>query len=526
VTCSWLGDNLPVVRIFLACAALAALLLSPGLWIGPSLDAAVFSHVAERMRDGATLYVDVWDHKPPGIYVILLAGQLTLPFVSPWLVSWVLSMLSTAATAMAVALSARRVGASPPAALTAALISVIVMAQFLMALGGGLTEPLAALPMTVALAAALHPDEPTLRRTAAVGLLLAAGVLLSVQAAAGVLPVAFIVLARSSGRGRALGALALGGLAPMAAVVGWLAVTGALPAAFDAVVTYGGAYRAVAGSTGLGLTGPVMAWTLLALLFLVVPVAHGANRALRQRELPRLVGLACLAWLILGILSFPVQGRFLAHYVIPLAVPLGLLGAMGMDRLRTLWHVQRLAVLLPLAATVLISVWAGVSSGAMEWAFIARDHQRSTAVAAAVDEGSLPEEQIWVWGNEPELYLEADRPSATPYSYLYPLVTPGYASPGMIESTLAALSADPPRLIVDAGSPAPGEPGFQALLIPRLLASDGRDLDLLDPLREFVSANYRELATVDGWVIYELDDPVAGSARTGSSHSRPAATRR
>ena len=40
----------------LVLTALSALLLSPGLISGPSLDAAVFMQVAERMRDGATLY--------------------------------------------------------------------------------------------------------------------------------------------------------------------------------------------------------------------------------------------------------------------------------------------------------------------------------------------------------------------------------------------------------------------------------------------------------------------------------------
>ena len=49
--------------------ALSALVLAPGLLSGPSLDAAVFMQVAERMRDGATLYSGIWDHKPPGIYL-------------------------------------------------------------------------------------------------------------------------------------------------------------------------------------------------------------------------------------------------------------------------------------------------------------------------------------------------------------------------------------------------------------------------------------------------------------------------
>ena len=79
------------------------------------------------------------------------------------------------------------------------------------------------------------------------------------------------------------------------------------------------------------------------------------------------------------------------------------------------------------------------------------------------------------------MYFEADRLSATRFCYLYALVTPGYATPQLVDETLEELRADPPQSIVDVGSPALGEPGFQELLLPRPIASDGRDLDLLDP---------------------------------------------
>ena len=79
---------------------------------------------------------------------------------------------------------------------------------------------------------------------------------------------------------------------------------------------------------------------------------------------------------------------------------------------------------------------------------------------------------------------------------------------------------------MDVGSPLPGAPGFQPLLIAREVASDGRDLDLLDPIRDFVSENYDQLTVTDGWVIYELRGSEAGLAAAGSSHLRRSATRR
>jgi hypothetical protein len=129
---------------------------------------------------------------------------------------------------------------------------------------------------------------------------------------------------------------------------------------------------------------------------------------------------------------------------------------------------------------------------------------RARAVAEVLAGTTDPGDRLWVWGNAPQLYLAAERQQATVYAYLFPLVTPGYATPAMVDAALADLAGDPPRVIVDAGSSVPGAPGFQQLLIPRPLASDGRDLDILDPLRDFVRDNYEQGPTIDGWVIYVL----------------------
>jgi hypothetical protein len=111
-----------------------------------------------------------------------------------------------------------------------------------------------------------------------------------------------------------------------------------------------------------------------------------------------------------------------------------------------------------------------------------------------------------VWGNAPQIYLDAQRPAASRYVYAYPLTTPGYSSPEQVAGLIAELSAQPPAMIVDAGSPAPGAPGLPPLLVPRPVATDGRDYDALDPLRAWVRANYRLIATVSGWPVYSRRD--------------------
>jgi hypothetical protein len=126
-----------------------------------------------------------------------------------------------------------------------------------------------------------------------------------------------------------------------------------------------------------------------------------------------------------------------------------------------------------------------------------------------------------VWGNQPSLYDVADRAPATRYSYMFPLTTPGYSTPALIGTVGRALADHPPAVVVDAGSTAPGQPGFPPLLIDRPIATEGRDLDLLDPLRAFVATHYRLAATVGGWPIYVLRSNAAFGTSRGITNSRP-----
>jgi hypothetical protein len=471
--------------------------------VGPSLDAAVFTQVADRVRNGAALYATTWDHKPPGMYLVLIAAQAVLPFISSWIVSWTLGVLATFGLGMCVAVACSRLHIERRSAAIAALLATALAGQYLFALGGGLTEPVAAVPAGIAFIAALAETPHSARRAAGVGVLCAAGVLVSVQVAAAAVAVGTLMVMRSRERWRTAMWYAVGAAALVLAVVSWLALTGVLAASIAAVVSYGGAYRGIGLSIGWELSRPVVSWSLLAMLVLIAPAAVGARHAFRAGGKRRTVAMALLLWVGLALLSFIVQARFLAHYAIPLVLPLGVLAAMGLERITTNAGNSRL--LIPVALCGLLSVAAAVGGGLMEFVPIARDHNRIRLVADAVRQRTTTAEPIWVWGNEPAIYLEADRRNSTAYSYLYPLVTPGYATPRMVEEVVASLQADPPRLIIDAGSDAPRAPGFQPLLIDRPVASDGRDLDLLDPVRAFVAANYRQSTTIDGWVVYVRD---------------------
>ncbi len=434
---------------------------------------------------------------------------------SAWLTTWLLSVLATAGAAAFLAMTVCRLGVARHTSLLVGLLVTVGMAQYFLALGGGLTEPFAALPLSLAMYLTLGPSRSrSAGRMAAVGSLLATSTLLSLQALPGAAVLLVLGTAGAPATRRDLrthGALLVGGLVPLVASLVWLSVSGALPAAIDAVFAYPAAYRSANLSAGSSLSTSVVAWLLLAFLYLVVAAAIGTPAALKAGSASRTAARASIGWIGLTLVFLVFQGRFIAHYAILLALPLSVLGAYGIQRLgnqmqRTSVLTRRLAFAAPLSGAVGISLLAAVVAGQMELAPVAHDHQRAEAVAAAIRGRTLADESIWVWGNKPQLYLEARRPVAGSFSYLYPLVTSGYATRNLVAETLADLMSDPPSIVIDAGSDYPGRPGFQPLLIYRPIASDGRDLDILEPLRSFIREEYVQAETVDGWVLFERRD--------------------
>jgi hypothetical protein len=486
-----------------ALVLLAGALLAPGLLLGPALDAAVFSQVGGRLLEGVVPYVGSWDHKPPGIYLADAGAQALLGWSGQWTADWLVTLAATAGIGLGVAAALGSLGVDGWPRRLAAAGAVAFGAQYLLALGGGLTEAPAAALAGAALALALSPTRRA--QLLAVGALLGLAVTFSVQAVPGV--VAVLILLRRDAKG--LGTVAVGFAVPVALVVGSLALAGALPAAVDAVVGYTAAYRASSAAYGGALSGPVISWTLLASLALIAPAIIGATHALEAPGPRRNVAGAAIAWIALAVILFAIQGRFLAHYVIPLAVPLGILSGLGLEPTgrslsRARKPVERAFIVLPLVITLVISIAAGTIGGSMEAAAVAGNAQRLEKVASYLRDTEGGAGTMLVWGNQPRLYDLAGRSPATRFSYFYPLTTPGFTTEAMIDEVTRQLADRPPVFVVDAGSSSPGAPGFLPLLLPRPIATDGRDLDLLDPLRGFVAARYQLKAVVDGWPVYVL----------------------
>ena len=244
-----------------------------------------------------------------------------------------------------------------------------------------------------------------------------------------------LALAMQPARSRAVGAaflVASAGL-PIAAAAAWLGALGALPAAVDAVVTYSAAYVAASAGYGARLGTPAAVGTTLLALYLIIPAIVGAMTIASAPKARRGVILVSLLWIGGSVALFVLQGRFYAHYAIPLAVPAGILAGIGLDRIvgwmRDVRRFgQRVMIVVPLTAALSVSVLASVNSTTMQIAPAADASARARAVSAQLRE--MPDGSLLVWGKEPWLYDLAGRTPATGYVYLYPLTTPGYTTDG------------------------------------------------------------------------------------------------
>lgn len=471
--------------------ALTALLLSPGIWLGPGFDSAVYTLAGVSIRAGRMPYKDLFDNKPPGLYLLNAGGQLVMPPLDPWLVTWILTFLFAAGTILIVDRLLRR-RLSPMASFLLSLVCLVGIASHPTALGGGMTESFAILPLVVALWLVSTPQSDW-RIPAGVACLAGIACVVSVQAvpASAVLVVAAVLAdARPAAVARrALAALAGGAVLPLA-IATWLAAGGALGDAVDQVMTYNTSYRAA--SAGLGVVLPA---ALLLLCCMAVPVAIAVWRMTRSPRAFDRVAWLCMVWGTLQVVTLGFENRLFLHYLILLVPPLVLLAAPGFEWLvATVRSPERRPrmVAISLAAltagafaisAVTVVGLGGITIGATQKMEVVTD-----GTAGWIEANTPISTRVFLWGNDTDIYLVARRDPYDRLVYQFPMVTVGYWSPDKTAVLLSDWTASPPGVIVETPATVP-------LFRPQLVTTDPRTYDTLGPLRDFVRAHYRLAAS-------------------------------
>jgi hypothetical protein len=479
-----------VLALIAGCGVLIVL-LGMGLSRGPTLDASVFMTVARTVASGGLPYRDAWDHKPPGIYLIEAAASFVLP-VGDWVRAWAISAAASIGTIAVVAMTlARRVPSVGAIAVTL-IAGALLIGCHLVALGGGYSEPLALFPATIALVVGTRSD-PTRRDALVAGLAASCAALISLQLAPAFLAI-LAVQAVGEARLSRIGSFLVGASVVPLIVGAWLASAGALPAAWDALVVYNRVYVGNRDAPGLDTLRRALPVLLIASPLIAGSLARSL-RIVAIRRASRLE-LACLLWIGLWLVYVVAQGDFLAHYAIAIAAPLMILCGLGLgDIVASVRQRGAMVAGALLMASLVIPVLLVVRSEPGPGT-----PRQVPDAATAVDTATGSAARLFVWGNEPLLYLEADRAPASRYVFLRPLTTPGYSDAAQAAALLDAWVAHPPDVIVDA-SINPG--GVQAYPLLRPWSFGGTPLpDELDPLRAFVRSHYTETAQVGNWLIY------------------------
>lgn len=319
-------------RVALAVLVVAAFAIRWSYFGDPLIDAdeQFYLLVGDRMRHGATPYLDIWDRKPAGLFVfyaaiLLLGGDGIVQYQ-------VVATLFAGATAVVIAVLARRI-APPWTAIVAGLLYLLSLNTSGGA--GGQAPVFYNLPMVLAawltLSARERPVASVVRRGGAAMALV--GVALQVKYSVLLEGVYFgLALSWIAWRSGLRGARLVGVMALWVALA--LAPT-ALAYGYYAAIGHGGDF-VYANFLSINQRGryPHEADELVKivprLLPLLLPIAlaltarpwRGDDRRARDYRL-------LLGWAIAALVSFIGFGSYFNHYVLPLLVPFAILAAAG-----------------------------------------------------------------------------------------------------------------------------------------------------------------------------------------------------
>jgi len=419
-------------------------------------DESFYLLVGSAMHQGAIPYVDIWDRKPPGLFVFfwLLSG------IAPSVLSYQIAAIGfVAATAVVVSRLASRWSGR----LGAVLAGATYIAWLQPLLGGGGNAPvfynLFVASAVLLLVRRIEQREASINLAEAGLAALLCGVAVSFKPTA-VFEGAFVVLAfviiewrRTQNWRRAAFVLAITGMAaslPMLAAVLWYALQGDLATFVQATVL-----------SSFHKTGanPAVFWVavryLAALTFLLVAsAALGCNSWLETRRNGDFAALM-FWWLGASIAGFLAVPNFYSHYALPLVPVLAVFSAPFLDK-RPVGQVL---------ASLSIG-WALVLGQSFQFTQAAQVKEQFERVVA-VAKANMPTKTLYVFDGSPWLYAATGAVLPTRFVFPEHLMMRTEASAIGVDplKELAAVLSRRPDVIVVADFPRPdGNPAAFALL--------------------------------------------------------------
>jgi len=306
------------------------------------VDQSLWASAARGMSRGQLLYRDVWEQRPPGIYLIYLLGFSVLGW-SAATVAW-LDILASAATTWLLYAIVRRLASSQMGLVAAALYAALTMPAWLYRYGGFLERSVCETFITVCVAlgawcAVRFRESGSTFAAGGVGLWMGAAIVLKPNA--GLYLPALLLWMTLYRHGRAIVrrdlihpislAVAATALVPVLIAL-WLWSAGVLDEARIAIVDFNRFYvaeRFTIGGQALALSKAIWLRMKTDALWLAGGIGALAVvwEAARTRRLPPVAGLAVL-WGAAAALVISVNGvRLYNSYFIQALAPLSVLAA-------------------------------------------------------------------------------------------------------------------------------------------------------------------------------------------------------
>lgn len=363
------------------------------------IDENFYLLVGHQLHNGAQLYTDIWDRKPPGLFAIY---YLAASFQNAVLAYQLMAAACAALTALLIARMAMRM-ASPRGALLAASLYLAVTTQFGGA--GGQSPIFYNLPMAAAALLAGFSLAPDPRRLQLAMLL--AGVAITIKQVA-LFEAVFLGLfalyrlhAAGCGKARLAGhalLFAATGAAPTLLCMAWFAAHGNFADYWQATVS---SIFLKQGQIFDPKTGFRMGAMGLLLLLPVAMTFLALRDAWRDPEVRPFSRFAAL-WLVAALVGLVSVPNFYGHYVLPLLVVLSVGAARYLDK-----------------ELIAIACWVALVGGAFiefkPWDFETRaQHIRQYEKLSALVRQSGPHPRLFVYKGPVLLYQAAGVSAPSP----------------------------------------------------------------------------------------------------------------
>ena len=424
----------------------------------PGQDASLFMYIGSGINQGAVLYRDLWDNKPPLVFfldalALRLSGGSGAP---PWGV-WAFDLVAWASSVVLLFLLLRkelgRVG------LLFALVIFVLNLPVIFG-AGNMTEEFA-LPCQLAGLYFFTRIEREGRHPWPafwLGVSFALSFLMK-QTTIGVwiALAGYLVLSRIFDhkpiKGYVIMWAAAGAALVAGAVVAYFAIHQALYYLWDVAFRYNYYYaRASLASHAAAVFQLLSGWSLVSSIFPMGALAWLAGLVYVRR-----VGWGKAPFLLLvSLIDLPIEcfmvgvsANAYQHYLVTLLPGLAILNGylvhFLLQELRARLRFPLGAILYPLL--LFLAVFQGVKTVAN--LYRANLPKQVAATLKYINKHSSQTDYMLIWGYRPDVNFLSGRPTPTRFIHQIPLYTVGYATPQIFAQLLSDLQKNPPKLIID-----------------------------------------------------------------------------